>query len=567
MPRACVSSVMSPSRKPLADARHPRVGPGAAGTLRNVPLPFGATFALVSAGILIAFCWQTLARPMPLLFTGDSFGYIDPGLEMAAGVDAGGTSVRDLGYPALTLLAARLGSLSAIPRLQLFIVAAGLACALAVLFIALEGMAARLHRLTNIPRTVLAICAAAAAAVYCWLMLSHDLFVVDIYSLMAEAPHVLPTALALLLFVRGCVTGSPARRVGLFATAVAAAYLSVMVKPHTSMVVALCASALLIAVARHVRALRSPAVLAVCVAAAALVVAVHRIDVWITPPGDDFGPKAFFCNHLDVIEPSFDTSTPERARILTMIRGVLQNPIRWDVTGFDGDLCVYDQAFTDAIRAAARSAGQSVASWQQREFLGAVLRHPLLYGRNVLRQMTQFMVHPIDAVTYEGTSHIGDGDWDNLGRFKGVMGVSRDQLEGQVGNWVPAAYPALASAAKSLLDVLSDSFAAVTIGGTGSALIVMVFLRGKADLRAEVVLLATAAFTLSFALTTALAHTFDVTRYLTDILPFSVLWWVMAVAYTVQGVILIGALAVRGERRSPAPTDAGLRAGRRRRIT
>lgn len=95
---------------------------------RYIRLTFGRTFALVGAVLLLGFRYQSLAGSMPLLFQIDGYGYIHPGLVWAAGGDMAGQSSRDLGYPALTLPAARLGSLATLPRLQLFMVSAGLAC-------------------------------------------------------------------------------------------------------------------------------------------------------------------------------------------------------------------------------------------------------------------------------------------------------------------------------------------------------------------------------------------------------------------------------------------------------
>ncbi len=540
---------ISPLRRCLDLDRRARAGfSGFARLAAHVPLTLGRTFFLAGAMILVGFCWQSLARPMPLVFEPDSLGYVYPGLEMAAGVDAKGHSLRDLGYPALTLLATRLGSLGMIPRLQLFIAAAGISLVLRVLFVGLEAMASRLRARARVPRPLTALFAAAAAAVYGCLLLSHDLFVINIYSAMAEAPHFLPTALALLLFVAGWISRTPRRRISLLTAAAVAAYLSIMVKPHTSMVLALCVASLLIAAARHVRAMRSPVVLAVFVASAGLVLTVHRLDSWITPSGNDFGPKTLFCNHLDVIEASLGTSTPERARIMALLRGVVRNPDGWNVTGYNGDRCFYNQPFTDAIVAAARSDGVPVAAWQQREFLRAVLENPVAYGRHVGRQMAYFMAHPVDDIMISVQSHVFDDAWESLRPFAALVRMSRDQFEVDVTNWVPAAYPAPAASAKSLLHAISDSFAVVTVLGTGLALAVVVLFRTEADLRPEIVLLATSAFTLSFALTTALAHTFDIGRYLTDILPFSLALWIIAVAYLVHGLILIGFWAVRAGR-------------------
>lgn len=266
----------------------------------------------------------------------------------------------------------------------------------------LASAACRLHEIAKIPNWILALSAAAAAATYLVLLSSHDLFVVNIYSAMAEAPHFLPTALALLLFVGGWTAREPRRRVSFLATATVAACLSVMVKPHTSMVAALCTASLLVVGLRHFRAFRSPRVVLVCVATAGLVALV------------------------------------------------------------------------------------------------------------------------------------------------------------QVANWVPKTFPARASVARGLLQGIPDSFAAVTLGSTALALTAMVLLKRKTDLRPEAALVATASFTLAFALTAALAHTFDVGRYLTDLLPFTLLWWMMGVSYLGRALVLVSALAFRRDRRASLARPARL---------
>ncbi len=521
---------------------------------RQIPLTFGRTFALISAVVLAVFCWQCLIRPMPLIFGLDGFGYVQPGILWKAGRDVAGQSGRDLGYPALTALALWLGSLSEIPVLQLLIVIAGLICILGVLYLMLAGAASRLNGLSMIPMWVLVIPACALAASYCMLMLSHDLFVLDIYSATAEAPHFLPTALTLLLFVGGWTANTPVRRVAFLMMAVAFAYLSVMVKPHTSVVLVLCAASLLIVSLREFRAFRSPLILFLCAVSAGLLIEVHRLDTWVTPPHDDFGPRTLFCNHLDVVEPVFDTSTLERARIMELLHGVLANPDRWPLMGYNGDHCVYDMAFTDAINAAAKSDGLSAAAWEGREFAKAILKNPVAYGRDVAKQIVYFMVHPVDDVDIEIRSDIADDVWARFAPFQNLIRMSRAQFKVDVSNWVPAAYPVSASLAKDLLRNIANIFAAVTLGSTILALSVMLFLRGKVDLRPEITIVATASFTAAFVMTTALAHTFDVGRYLTDILPFSLLWLVIGAAYVAHGLILLSTLAFRQDRR---PSDTG----------
>ena len=524
---------------------------------RHVPLTFGRTFALFCAVMLATFCWGTLARPMPLVFAADSFTYVHTGVLWAAGQSVEGQSSRDVGYPAVTMLALRLGSLDMIPPLQLFAVIAGLASVLGVLHVMLAGVASRLDRRAWIPRWILAPCACAVAAAYCAMLLSHDSFVIEIYRAMAEAPHFLPTALALLFFVGGWGAKTPARRLASMILSVPTAYLSIMVKPHTSVVLALCAISLGVAAVRYRRALRSPLILSLCALSTILIVAVHRFDVWVTPSGFDFGPKTLFCNHLDVVQPVFDTSTPERARIMGLLRGVLQNPDRWPLLGFIGDLCMYGTDFNRAMEAAAKSEGLAPPAWEQREFIKAVMSNPVGYGRVVWNQFVFFMGHPTGDIEDVGKGVVTDEEWQSFTPYLNLIRMSRDEFNVEVSNWLPTADPRLAAAGKSLLQVFSATFGFVALGSTVLAVMVAMVLRGRDDLRLEITMVAVAAFTVAFIMTPALAHTFDVRRYFTDILPFSLLWWMMGLAYLAHGAALLGTREVRLELHPGRPATAG----------
>ena len=527
-------------------------------SLARVPLTFRSSFCIVCALGLAGFAGEALTRPMPLAFEIDSFTYVQPGVLWDAGRDVAGQSTRDIGYPAVAALALALGSLARLPLIQLCLVLAGLACILATLYRVLRLIAARLAASTGFPVTAAAACACATAAVYLLLMFSHDLFVIDIYSAMAEAPHVLPDAAAFALFVAGWTARRAPSRLGCATGAVVAAYLSIMFKPHSAMVLALCGLSLAVVALREMRAFRSPAVLALCAASAAVVVAVHRTDVWVSPPGEDFGPKTIFCNHLDVVAPAFNAATPDRARIAAMMGKVLGTPNGWALMGFDGDLCVYNPAMTEAIRTVAAAEGMSTAAWQTQEVLRAVAARPGAYAADVFRQFAFYMLHPVTDADHRVQSVMPDDVWEHFAPFRDRIRMSRDQFLEEVGNWVPAAYPRPAAIAKRVLESIGSTFAAVTLGSTALALAALVALRGRADLRLEAAMVATAAFTLAFVMTTAVAHSFDVGRYLTDILPFSVIWWVMGLAYLAHALALCAAMAVRGDGGSLAAGETGV---------
>ena len=141
-----------------------------------------------------------------------------------------------------------------------------------------------------------------------------------------------------------------------------------------------------------------------------------------------------------------------------------------------------------------------------------------------------------------------DDAWAPFIPFLGLIRMSHDQFQADVANWVPQAYPRLSGYAKAVLQGVNATFAPVTLGSTALAIAAVLLLWGKTDLRLEACLLATAPFTMAFVATVALPQTFDVGRYLTDILPISLMWWTLSVAYLAHVCAALSALAALQDR-------------------
>lgn len=550
-----VAIVLDSRRTRAQGAPSSRLSAAAARLTGFPPLILGRSFGLFCAAMLGAFGWNTVVRPMPLLFGDDSFTFVFPGVLWHAGESVAGQSTRDVGYAALTALALRLGSLRAIPQLQLLGVLVGIAGLLGVLFLMLGPLAARL---ACIPAGTLSASACALVAVYGVMLAGNDAFVLDIYRALAEALHFLPTALALLFFVLGWVASPPVRRLVSMVLAVFAADLSVAVKPHSSLVLALCVLGFLTTAVSARRGFRSPAILALFALSAALVVSVHRFDAWVTPAGFDFGPKLLFCNHLDVAEPVFEASTPERARVKEQIESTLRHAHPdWPLLGYHGDTCTFGDPFNRAMAAAARAEGLEPPAWEGREFAKAVVHNPIGYARAVWKQLAFALANPVVGTDGSGQGVITEREWRTFEPYAASIGTPRGAFDVAISSWVPAAFPEVAALGKALLGVVTATFAPVVLGATLAAAAVLFRLRTRGGVQAEVVLLAVAAFTAAFVLTPALAHTFDVHRYLTDVLPFSLLWWTMGVAYAAHGIVLACTRMAGARRRRASGPVAG----------
>ena len=512
---------------------------------------FPEVFVVVNLSLLGALAVLTALHDMPVLYTADSFNYVYPGLLLVAGKQSAGMSVRDLGYPSLAAAAVELGSLGLIPRLQLGMVVAGLLAVLAVLLVYLRSILQTLAEIGPRHASLAVPPLTALGGGYCVLLFAHDGFVLNIYMVMAEAPHFLPTALAFMFFVLGWMSPSPRNRILCLAAATCAAYVSSLFKPHTLLVFALSAASLVLALAIHRRSLRSRAVLGASAHTLGLIRQVHHLDVWVTPTDDDFGPKTLFCNHLDAVLPGIGTATAERAALSRLLENVLaQGPHGWPTIGYDGDLCFYSQPVADAIEATRKAEGVGPAAWLDREFVKGVLSHPLRYARDVFRQLAYFFEHPIVDIDGTATGGMPDGDWARLQPFSNLINMPRDQFGVEARNWFTPAFPKLAQVAKMSLRGISDWFAPVVGLGTILALGRACSTKRGRDLAPERALLAVASFTVAFALTTALSHTFDVSRYVVSILPFSLAWWAMGGVYLLGAATLVGARMLRPLRRA-----------------
>ncbi len=500
-------------------------------------LPFFAT----TLSLLAALAIIALRVPLRAVYGADSYAYIEPGLRLADSQSIAGTSVRDLGYPALTYMAVRLGSLGDLAVIQLGLVLLAVACMLFVLeafctaMLRASGYSARqVPVLLTVPLIMVGV-------LYVLMLFSHNDFVLDISTIMAEAPHFLPMAGALLCFAAGWATTSDRSRILLLAPAAAASFVSTIVKPSSLIAFALCAVSLVVACGVHRRRLRSPAVVIALVLTVGFVVGLQRLDAWATARDDDFGAKVLFCNHLDVVDGHLEATTPERAVIKGMIASVFSlGPHGWPLQGFDGDQCTFVQRFSDAIQAAALSEGRTPKDWQMHEFFASVITHPFRYARHVAKQVTSFALHPIANIDEETQGHISDGDWIRLSAFAVMQGQRQADFTVSPRPWLRDIAPGLVSALKGGLRLVSSTFAVVAVASVSLALWAA-FGRGRrTPSKVDAILLSVAAFTAALPSTVALSHTFDVGRYTVDILPFTLLWWWLGLLTLLRAAFRLG---------------------------
>lgn len=527
------------SGSPLAVSGPGCSGPSTSTEIRQPSIPLRSGFLMADLGLMIGLMLVAFRQTMPLRYEPDSYSYIEPGLRLASGQEIAHSSLRDLGYPALAYLAVKLGSLAWILKIQVILVMAGMACLLAIVPLFLDAVLFQKERISKIFLRVLPLFAVILSFSYPLLLLSNDDFMFAIYAVMAEAPHLLPMALAMLCFVGGGVAKSPSRRVILLSASTSFAFISTVVKPSSLGIFAVCAAGLLMAILVHWRQVRSVSNIAAIILTALVVIGVHGLDTWISPPGFDFGARSFFCNHLDVIAPSYETSTAERAQVGALMKSVLRSgPNGWPLQGFNGDSCFYDGPFIASIDAAAKSEHMSPKSWEMREFVRAVIANPLDYLHHVSRQLAYFEHHPIGQ-DEQWKGIMSDADWLALEPFPAMAHTNREAFSGIGSNWLTSTFPHVGEALDAGLAWFASSFALVTLVASSLAAGTVLAVRKPSRLHPEFILLASGAFTMALAGTVAASHTFDVERYITDILAFSLLWWMLSILFMLRSLALV----------------------------
>ncbi len=168
-------------------------------------------YPFVCAVLLV---WLIITEwPMPgsIIFDPDSFGYVYPGLLMAAGVKWAGSAIRDLGYPIFIAIAVRSAGLLAVPRAQLVAVLLALAVNFAGFHLFCAAAVSDIVRRPAARVLFVTTASVMFAIVYTALLFSDDQFVFFIDALRPEAVLFLPLAGAFLLCLVRLDRPGPAR--------------------------------------------------------------------------------------------------------------------------------------------------------------------------------------------------------------------------------------------------------------------------------------------------------------------------------------------------------------------
>ncbi len=277
----------------------------------------------------------------------------------------------------------------------------------------------------------------------------------------------------------------------------------------------------------------SPLAVTSCIACAAAIFVLHQTNTKLLTPKMDFGARTFFCNHLPLVIPVLGQATPARVQLAALLTRIVKDgPQGWPALGFDGDMCFDDDAVFKAIDTARRADGMRSRTWLTRQFLKGVGARPISYAGTVLFQLQTFAARPfpdIDIPQMAGT--VPKDTWGRLKPFAALAHVSRQDLVQTVYPRPVFGSPWLAAFSKAALSISGQVFEAIVALGAALALFRLSTVRNSFSLTVERIVLAAAAFTLAFVLTTAMSHSFDISRYAVSIMPFSLFSLLVSLVY------------------------------------
>lgn len=456
-------------------------------------------WALLAAAIAVSF------RPAIPVIWGDTPPFVDSALRT---LETGTLTVvggRDPGYPALLAATFALGGgLAAVVRLQ--------QAAWTVLMLALAATAQAATRRAGALAPIILV------AMYPGLLMFRNVIT-------AELVYAVFLNLAVAALLLATCLGRSARSwaVG------AAVILSALAACSRSQGLLVPIAAVLAGawIARPDTAARIAVIGLSCAAALGLLASGSRFAASASDESSEvFVAKTLFCNHLDIVLGSdaarreiAATAGPRADATLTRLAADLAtDPGRWPVLGLFGDACLFDTALDDDVAEGPTSgdaaAAKEAAAAYQRIFVAAVLDRPLAYAGKIARQMTfgmfdawpPFGLDPVIPVSADDVPHVFDMMMQH-GRGAEAAGLKGGPVQGALLSALPGISILLfrASSAAFIIAILLWAWKGLAARRR----------RPRFVARGGIVIVMWAAS----IVTSAAAHTLDISRYLVPATP------------------------------------------------
>ncbi|MGZ3278360.1 MAG: hypothetical protein ACXU82_09555 [Caulobacteraceae bacterium] len=461
-----------------------------------------------------AYLIGQLSQGGSILYTGESYGYVAGGLIMAAGHDVTGQiSDRNIGYPLLSALLTPHGGFRALVVAQAFLAAGGLVALLVVL--------------RAFAQNVFVFAVAGLLAVL--MAVSSNAFPLNAQTINAESPFAAFLALALMFLVLASSRDGRSR-LWLLLGATASAYVCLLFKPNALLVLPLCGGALVVAlVAAPLRTLNWRLIAAAALFAVATM-SIGSLQHRAQRADWDFGPRMLFCSHLDQ-EVVGLPATPEGVRLKAVLQNIKAAGATggYPLLGYNPDDCFYPVEPREAVHAAAAAAHMTDRDWMQHQFIRSIVRHPLTYARQILRQYRGFFANPDGEANIIGHSRVADIDPPRLAPYAALIGAPLTTLNGDVDSWFARELPPLAQFGKAWLGLADEALMGAILVATLVALRNLVIRRRMTTL--ERAFLAFTLFMLANITSVSAAYTFDAPRFASAFAQLTIVWLLAALLF------------------------------------
>jgi hypothetical protein len=481
----------------------------------------------LALGLLVVFvvAWMT-AAPL-VIFGADTAGYLLPALAAIQGGDLQ-TVYRTLGYPAfLTAVLFLTGSLAHVPAAQVALLSGTVLATVALLWMASRPRAG--------DGLGLAFVRAAAMLATVAALLAYQPLMNNAHRLMTESLYTFLAVLNLLVLVAAYRQRSAASLIGLYLFGTLLATYNYYVKPHWG--AALAFTWVLLTVRLFLRVGAGPKLRLPLAVAAPVVAAAVALVLLVLPQRDLherygpryalFGPFTLFCVHANLVEPVIRQSDhpPElKARLLQSLRETLEGDRgTFEMLGFDPDYCFYRSKLQADLNAHFGRDIRAQRDLLMRSFFAAVLQDPLGYVSKVARQIAYALSHPF--------SSIADRDGYRRDIYLELAKHTRMVQHRLPEAWTTGIEPRPLLAALPLVELLATQllaaldWAAVAIWAAilaGACVMALRWRRASAPCgRALVTMGLAAGLYLCSIVVVALAHSFDIDRYLTALGPLA----------------------------------------------
>lgn len=244
---------------------------------------------------------------------------------------------------------------------------------------------------------------------------------------------------------------------------------------------------------------------------------IEKYDPWW---GVLFGPKTLFCNHADIIVRAaqnrpelwahFPTDFTRQA--LDNLKAVLAEPEGWPLLGFNGDRCMYGDAFAALVNNFHANDVPSIRNFYTTMFVNSVLTEPALYLRKVSAQMADASLRPFWNAG--AVAHATDSEARELtSAHKQYADLFAVPMNGSILGVMARYSPRIDRFMATLTERVLDRLALIAVC---AALLCWWLVRSMGRPISATPALAIVVLTgawLGQALTVALSHTFDVGRY------------------------------------------------------